>query len=233
MQDQCSKVAAVVAAAGSGKRLGSTMPKQFLEISGKPIFIHTLEKFDLCREVNEVILVVQADKIENAEKSIHTYHIQKVKKIVKGGTERQHSVMNGINEIPDGIGLVVIHDAVRPFISIGKITEVIQTAQKEGAAILAIPVKNTIKQGSHGRVIKTLKRESLWNVQTPQAFQIDWIKKAYDKAERDNVCATDDALLIERLGYPIKIVEGEEQNIKITSPADLFMAETWINEASG
>ncbi|MBN2030503.1 2-C-methyl-D-erythritol 4-phosphate cytidylyltransferase [bacterium] len=232
LQAQYSKVVAIVAAAGSGKRAGKTTPKQFLEISGKPIFIHTLGKFDLCREVDEVLLVVQPDQMKNAEKSIDKYHIQKVKKMVEGGPERQHSVRNGIDKITEGTTIVVIHDAVRPFVSVEKITEVIQMAKKEGAAILAIPVKNTIKSGADGWVKETLKRESLWSVQTPQAFQIDWIKKAYKKADEDNIFATDDALLIERLGYPIKIVQGEEQNLKITSAMDLFMAEKWMNEAS-
>lgn len=232
MQKPSPKVVAIVAAAGQGKRLGQTTPKQFLEIQGKPVFIYTLEKFDLCGDVDEVILVVQAGQIKKAQNCIDMWHIQKVKKIVEGGTERQDSVQNGIGEIPGGTGFVVIHDAVRPFVSVEKIIEVIRMAKKEGAAILAVPVKNTIKFGEDGQVKKTLERKSLWSIQTPQVFRTDWIKRSYTEARQHRISATDDAFLLERLGYPIQIVEGEEQNIKITSAMDLFIAEKWINEGA-
>lgn len=230
MHNLSSKTVAIVAAAGYGKRLGKTIPKQFVEIHGKPILIYTLEKFDRCQEVEEVILVVQTDQIDKAKHTVDLWHIQKVKKIVEGGDERQHSVWNGMNELADDVEIVIVHDAVRPLVSVEKITEVIQTAKREGAAILAVPVKNTIKRVNKGWVKETLRRDSLWSIQTPQAFRAGWIKEAYQKAFQNHITATDDAALLERLEYSIKIVKGEDRNIKITSPMDLFVAEKFINE---
>ncbi len=232
LHNRFSKAVAIIAAAGYGKRLGKTIPKQFFEIQGKPILIYTLEKFDLCNEVNEVILVVQTDQIEKAKHTVNLWHIQKVKKIVKGGDERQQSVWNGINELDDDAEIVVVHDAVRPFVSVEKIMEVIQTAKQEGAAILAVPVKNTIKRVNKGWVKETLRRDSLWSIQTPQAFRTSWIKEAYQNAFQNHIIETDDAALLEHFKYPIKIVTGEECNIKITSPMDLFIAEKFINKES-
>ncbi len=230
---QFGKVVAIVTAAGLGRRMGRGVPKQFLEIRGKPIFIHTLEKLGRCSLVDGVILVVPADVVEKARKEVAERNMHKVGPVVAGGVERRDSVQKGLEVLPDGVGIVVVHDAVRPCVSVEKIEEVIEVAKDRGAAILAVSMKDTVKRGNMGFVEATLDREGLWCVQTPQAFRVDWIKEGHDRARQDGVRATDDAALVERLGYPVHIVEGEDKNIKITSPADLRLAELFFGEEEG
>jgi len=229
LEIQTGKVAAILPSAGSGRRMGENIPKQFLKIYGKPIFVYTLEKFDLCWLINEVILVVRTEDVDAVEKTVQEWGIKKVSNVIAGGEERQDSVLNGLRILSEEVNIVVIHDAVRPFVSVEKIEEVVKVAREKDAAILAIPVKDTIKRGENGCVEATLNRNFLWSVQTPQAFKTDLIKKAFEKARQDGIYATDDSSLVERLGYPVYIVEGEEQNIKITSPEDLLIAEVFVD----
>ena len=224
------KVTAIVPAAGCGKRMGRRIPKQFLTLRGKPIFVHTLEKLENSRLISTIILVVLADEVENARLTIAEWGIRKVTRVVSGGKERQDSVWNGLESIPADAKIVVVHDAVRPFVSVGKIDKVVRAAQKEGAAVLAVRAKDTVKRGQDGWVEETLNRDEVWLVQTPQAFRADWIKEAYAEARRDGTVSTDDAALVERMGYRIRIVEGEERNIKITSPEDFRLACVFAEE---
>ena len=210
--------------------MGGVAPKQFLEIQGKPLLIFTLDKFERCLEIHRVILVVPQDHIETARAMTERWGMNKVDKVIAGGAERQDSVANGLRELPEECEIVIVHDGVRPFVSISKIQEVVAAAREKGAAILAVPGKDTAKRGRDRCVEETLERDSLWAVQTPQGFRTDWIKTAYERARQDGYSGTDDAALLERCGYRVTIVEGEERNVKITSPEDLAWAEFWVKE---
>jgi len=230
LETPSKQVVAIIPCAGLGRRMGGVVPKQFLEIQGKPLVVFTLDKFERCPEIHHVVLVVPPDHIETARAMTERWGMSKVDKVVAGGDERQDSVANGLGELPEECEIVIVHDGVRPFISISKIQEVVAAARKKGAAILAVPVKDTVKRGRDGCVEETLERDSLWAVQTPQGFRTDWIRAAYEKARQDGYSGTDDAALLERCGYRVTIVEGEERNVKITSPEDLAWAEFRIKE---
>ena len=167
------------------------------------------------------------DKLGFCRKEIvNKYKLSKVAKIVAGGKERQDSVAKGLACIGDGFNLVLVHDGVRPLVSQAVINRVIYAAKENGAAIAAVPIRDTIKAvSSEGWVDQTLERSKLWSVQTPQAFRYNLLKAAYAKAESDGFSATDEALLVEHLGHPVRVVKGSTQNIKITTPGDLDIAE--------
>ena len=217
-------VAAVIPAAGWGKRMGGSMPKQFLRIQGKPLLIHTLEAFERCERIDTVILIVSDDQIEAARTMLDTWCVTKVGAVVPGGEERQESVRHGLEALKEDAVLAVIHDGVRPLVTPELITKVIDAADKSGAAILAVPVRDTVKKGTD-MVERTLDRKSLWLVQTPQVFRTDWIVEAYRSAEREGFETTDDAALVERMGHTVHIVAGDPSNFKVTSQADLRLAE--------
>ena len=221
------KTVAIVPAAGTGKRMGQDVPKQFLSIRGKPIFIYTLEVLDRCSEVDEVILVMTPAHLDRAREYIKEFGIQKVIQVIEGGRERQDSVMNGLN-ILNQPSVVLVHDGVRPFATEQQIEAVIQAVKKHGAAILAVPVKNTIKRINEDKVEVTLNRNLLWQVQTPQGFRFDWLKRAYEQAYADKCYMTDDSALVERLGHTVHVVQGDYKNIKITAPEDLAVAEAYL-----
>lgn len=223
------KVTAIIAAAGGGKRIGGQKNKQFIEIAGKPILCYTLDKFESCDLVDEIILVLPKEDLDyGAREIVDRFGFTKIRKIVAGGKERQDSVYCGLKAITDKPEIVVIHDGVRPFLKSSKIEESIAICRRFGAVILAIPAKHTIKEGKNGYVIKTLERDKLWEVQTPQTFKYEIIFEAYQQAFADGFYATDDSALVERLGYRIKILLGEWENIKITSPEDLELAEMLV-----
>jgi 2-C-methyl-D-erythritol 4-phosphate cytidylyltransferase len=223
-------ITAIVPAAGMGKRFKDTLPKQFVSIEGKPILSYTIQKIHDCKEIDEIYLVVSEDKIAFCrEELVEKNNFPKIHKIIAGGKERQDSVYNGIKELGSEVGLVVIHDGVRPFVDSGIFCDVINEAKGCGAAIAAIPEIDTIKQvSSEGMVEKTLKRDSLWRVQTPQVFRYDILKKAYEKAFMENHYATDDSALVEWAGYQVKVVKGSPYNIKITSPEDLELGKRML-----
>lgn len=222
-----AKIAAVIPAAGSGARLGSSESKPFLLLSDKPLLIHTLQKFQDCPEVEEVVLVVRAADINRAQALAGEYRLGKVVGIVEGGQRRQDSVYCGLKKLDGrGVALVLIHDAVRPFLSAAKIYEVIKAAREHGAALLAIQPKDTIKLSNGTSFIETtLDRTKLWAVQTPQCFAMDLLVRAHERALEDGFVGTDDASLVERLGVRVRIVEGSYDNIKITTQQDLELAE--------
>lgn len=221
------KTAVLMPAAGMGHRMGSPVPKQLLKLGSKPILIHTLEKFEGCESVEEICVIVPGDRIDEIRKLAVEWNIQKVKHIVAGGEKRTDSVARGLQALDESTDIVLIHDAVRPFVSIDKIEEVIQETFRHGAAILAVPATATVKQVQRHVVQNTLDREQIWLAQTPQGFRFDLIRSAYEKAANENHIATDDAALVEKMGYPVYIVQGDEMNIKITSPDDLAIAETF------
>ncbi|HDQ46157.1 MAG TPA: 2-C-methyl-D-erythritol 4-phosphate cytidylyltransferase [bacterium] len=225
---QASRVAVLIAAAGAGKRMGAGRPKQFLEIGGTPILMHTLNRFASCPGVNEMILIVPETGRREAERLMESRSFSKPFRMVTGGPERTDSVRLGLEAVHPDTDLVLIHDAVRPFVPEDKIGEVIRAVQIHGAALLAVPEKATVKRVQDGVIQTTLDRSLLWLAQTPQGFRYDLILQAYEAARRDGVGATDDAALVERLGHPVHVVMGVEQNIKITTRADLEMAEALL-----
>jgi len=220
------KAKAIIAAGGRGERIGGVLPKQFMEIKKKPILVYTVEKFERCELIDEIVLVVPADYMSFCTYNmVDIYDFKKVKRILSGGKERQDSVYKGLSALPENTDIVVIHDGVRPFISTRKIKESIELCKKEKAVILALPVNGTVKRVEDEYVVTTLSRERLWVAQTPQTFEYKLILEAYKKAIKDGLKGTDDSSLVERLGVKVKVLEGENGNIKITTNEDLALAE--------
>ncbi len=204
--------------------------KQFHFLEGKPILAHTLDKFETCPLIRSILLVVGQEDMDYCLKEVvEKFEFKKVSQIVPGGKRRQESVKNGIDALPKNVEIVAIHDGVRPFVSKAMIEDSIHSAVKYGAVVLAMPVKETIKMSNpDGTVLKTLDRESLWQIQTPQTFQVDIIKEAYYRAMKDGFVGTDDASLVERLGGTVHILPGSYTNIKITTPEDLLLANLFL-----
>ncbi len=224
---QASLVVALVPAAGRGLRMGGSVPKQFLSLGGEPLIIQSLRTLQAAPVVDRIILAVPSADIEYCEKEIVShYRFTKVIKVVAGGAERQDSVRHALAEVPSDTEIVLIHDAVRPFLTIRMITEVVAAARKEGAAIIALPMRDTVKQvRADGIIERTVDRAPLWLAQTPQAFRRDWIETAHGKAHAEGIRATDDAFLVEWLGHSVAVVEGSGENIKVTRPEDLVIGE--------
>jgi len=222
------KVGAIIPAAGRGKRIGASVPKQFLEIQGKPLLHHTLTVFASCKLIDYVVLVMpRTDVDEMGEDWLNKYEI--VREVVVGGEQRQDSVYNGFNSLEEGTDIVVVHDGVRPFTTPQMITATVEAAQQHGAAITAIPVSDTVKQAADGFVKQTVSRDGLWRVQTPQAFQCGLLQQAFKKAKKDSYYGTDEGSLVEYLGERVKIVPGSELNIKITRKEDLVLGESLLS----
>ena len=223
-------VCAIVPAGGSGTRMGGTVPKQFQSLNGKPILYHTIKTLQNCKTISEIILVVPEKEYETANTD-WLGKLEIVKKVVIGGEKRQDSVYNGFCEVSQDSEIVLVHDGVRPFLSQKMIADSIDAAREYGAAITAIPVHDTIKRvDTSGLVSQTIDREGLWRVQTPQAFRYSLLLDAFNKAKSENFYGTDEGALIEHLGEPVKIVEGLEQNIKITRPEDLELSKAFISK---
>lgn len=216
---------AVILAAGLGKRMQAGHNKQFIEICGQSVLTHTLTVFAQIPEIAKIVLVVRAGEEDTCRNMIPEIAESKTVLAI-GGKERQDSVHNGIRAITWECEYILIHDGARPLITEEVIRRTLLAAQNSGAAICAVPVKDTIKQAdSDGNVLATIPRESLWAVQTPQVFRADLIRRAYENAYVHNHYGTDDASLVEYLGEKIKIVTGDYENIKITTPEDIPTAE--------
>lgn len=216
---------AVILAAGLGKRMQAGHNKQFIEICGQSVLTHTLTVFAQIPEIAKIVLVVRAGEEDTCRNMIPEIAENKTVLAI-GGKERQDSVHNGIRAITWECEYILIHDGARPLITEEVIRRTLLAAQNSGAAICAVPVKDTIKQAdSDGNVLATIPRESLWAVQTPQVFRADLIRRAYENAYVHNHYGTDDASLVEYLGEKIKIVTGDYENIKITTPEDIPTAE--------
>ncbi len=220
------KVTAVIVAAGKSKRIQDKLPKQFLKIGGRPVLSHTLERFENCQEIDEILLVVAEDWLTySSAEVVDRYGFKKVNKVVSGGEKRQDSVYKGLLAVPGDTSIVVIHDGVRPLIKTSAIAKTIESCREYKAVILAVPVKETVKRIEDGSVVTTLNRERLWSAQTPQTFDYRVLLDAYEKAKSDRFTGTDDASLVERLGVEVMILEGDYDNIKITTREDLLLAE--------
>src|SRR6266581_4395379 len=219
--------AAIVVAAGKGIRMGGREPKQFLELRGVPIIVHTLRRFEQCETINQVVLVLPADALAGFQSLAKKFSLRKISKVVAGGATRAQSVLSGLQAI-DAAEVVAVHDGVRPFVTSAEIDRVVETARTSGAAVLVAPVTDTIKEVSEQVIAQTLPRVNLRRALTPQCFRYEILKLAYERLseiEIEGTEVTDDSFLVERLGVKPIAVEGSGQNIKITGPEDLALAE--------
>lgn len=224
------KVTAIIVAAGSGKRFGGQVKKQFLEINGKPVLRYTLERFQACDKIDDITVVVPQEGLQRLTSEIpDQWGLSKVKKVISGGAERQDSVWAALKKLQDDVEIVAVHDGVRPFITSEMIAKLVDAAGKYGAALVGVKPKDTIKLTREAVVVETLDRRSLVSVQTPQVFKKELLVKAYQKARLDEYKSTDDSALVENLGEKVVVVEGSYENIKITSPEDIVIAEAFLN----
>lgn len=222
-----NEVAAIIVAGGSGKRMGMNIKKQFIELDKKPILAHTIEAFNKCRVIDEIIVVVgKEDKEKVKAEIIDRYGYHKVTQIVEGGAERQDSVYNGLMAVKDGVQYVMIHDGARPFISEEIVEKSLSMTKEKQATVVAVPVKDTIKVvNEECEVEDTPMRSTLWSVQTPQSFKKELLIEAYAYAKERNLTVTDDSMLVEAYGKKVYVVEGDYNNIKITTPEDLVLGQ--------
>ncbi|GAK54822.1 2-C-methyl-D-erythritol 4-phosphate cytidylyltransferase [Candidatus Vecturithrix granuli] len=240
-------VTAILLAAGTGSRMGQgPLPKQFFCVGGVPILAHTLTRFERVAAIDQIILVTRPQDRARCEQILAEYEISKIDTIVAGGKERQDSVWQGLQAVHPQTEIVLIHDVVRMFVTSTIITDVIEAAHKHRACVTAVPVKDTIKRAERHYsdpnnsamvqsalseeffVVETLDRRSLWQIHTPQAFQYPFIRDIHEQARNIGLYGTDDAMLTEYFGYPVNIVQGSYRNIKITTPDDLLIAETFL-----
>jgi 2-C-methyl-D-erythritol 4-phosphate cytidylyltransferase len=226
---------AIIAAAGTGSRMASDRPKQFLQLAGSPIIFHTLKPFELCESIQEVIVVLPPEESAAFLALAAKQGLRKLARVVPGGPTRADSVKRGLMAIRAATAeIVAVHDGVRPFVSVEEIDNTIAAAQRDGAAILATPVTDTIKLVVEGKtdeiIVKTLLRQNLRQALTPQCFRYELLRKAYEQADVNDPSLTDESALVERLGHQVTIVAGSARNIKITTPRDLLIAETFLNE---
>lgn len=203
--------------------------KQFLMLQGIPLIVHTLRIFEKDDWCSGIILVGNKNELNELEQVVRQYDVQKVQKIVPGGKERQHSVYEGLNAV-EGADLVLIHDGARPFVSQESIHQLVRETSVSGAAVLGVPIKDTVKQIKGKKVVKTVDRNSLWAVQTPQAFHLPLILQAHKTAMEKGWLGTDDASLMELVHQGVSIVEGDYLNIKLTTQEDLLFAKAIILE---
>ena len=231
------KVIAIVPSSGLGRRFGSDANKPFQILGGKPLVVWALEALESVDAIEEIIPVLRKEDVERGIEVFRSYNISKTKRVAAGGKERQDSVYNGLKLIGDKNCIVLIHDGVRPFIEKDLIEKVIKELLKRGkgglksfdGVVLGVPVKDTIKEAGSGIIKRTIRRDSLWAIQTPQVFPYKKISAAYKKSIKEGFYSTDDAALMERYGGKIKVIMGSYSNIKITTPDDLIFAEYLIS----
>jgi 2-C-methyl-D-erythritol 4-phosphate cytidylyltransferase/2-C-methyl-D-erythritol 2,4-cyclodiphosphate synthase len=228
------RTVAIILAGGSGKRLKSHVAKQFLLLDGLPVLVHTLKVFQNSIQINDIILALPPDDLVSVRQElIEKYGLTKITTTVAGGSQRQDSVRNCLWAITGGCDLVVVHDAVRPFVTEELINQVIAAAKVTGAASAGVRAKDTIKETKENNmVLSTVPRKNLWLMQTPQIFEFGLLKEAYGAAYDEKYYGTDDASLVERIGREVKIVEGSYENIKITTKEDMLIADALMKKGS-
>ena len=234
-----SRITAILPAAGMGTRMGADTPKQFLELDGAPILIHTLRKIASCTLVTDIIVATRADEVQRLQERVSKEKFAQQVRVVKGGDSRQESVAEALRIVPEDTEIVLVHDAVRPFVTVEQITRVIEEARRCEAAILGIPAMDTVKEVKRASlpedvalITGTIPRERLVLAQTPQVFTLKVLKEAFAKAQADGVNASDEAGLVERLGRDVHVVLGSERNMKITKPADMDLARFYLENES-
>ncbi len=224
-------VVAVIVGAGEGKRFGPNGRKQFAKVNGKPLIAYTIEPFEKSEVVDDIVLVVPRESTEWVrEEIVGPLGFKKVRSVVPGGDSRQQSVLNGLKALSSDTEKVIIHDAVRPLVAEPIIKRVLDAAKKTGAAITAVPAKDTVKEVESGDVIGTLDRRLIWLSQTPQCFAYDVIMEAHRRALSDNFEASDDAGLVEKYGSKVVVAVGSYANLKVTSPEDIPLLEYFLRQ---
>ena len=224
-------VAAIVVAAGQGTRFGSDIPKQFLLLQNRPIIVHALERLQSAAVVRQIVVVAGKEWVPYMSREIAgRFNFDKISAIVPGGKERQDSVLAGLQALPIAPDIVLIHDAVRPLFSLDLLERVIKGCETFDACVPGLPLRDTVKRIDAERIIETVPRESLRLVQTPQAFRYRSLLHAFEQAGKMNFYSTDEAALVEKFGGRAGWVEGEETNLKITTPRDLQIAELFLQE---
>lgn len=223
-------VTAIITAAGKGTRMNCDINKQYIEIAGIPVLARTIDVFQNCDAINNIILVVNEEDINFCRhRIVEYYNFSKVRSLVSGGAERQNSVYKGLCAVYDDCDIVLIHDGARPFVTNKNIVDCINEAKTYGACGVGVKLKDTVKiSDQNGFVAATPDRSNLWSIQTPQGFAYNIIMEAHKKAISSSYLGTDDMALVERQGIPVKIVEGNYQNIKITTPEDLAIGESIV-----
>ena len=221
---------AIIVAAGRGSRAGGARAKQFREISGIPIIIRTLARFELCETIQEAVVVLPGDARGEFLALAAGHGLRKVARAVAGGETRAESVWRGLQALGEsGAEVVAVHDGVRPFVTPAEIDRTVREASEHGAAVLAAPAVETVKEAEGGRVVRTLERARLWHAQTPQCFRLGLLRRAYGQPGALGADVTDCSALVERLGETVRLVEGGADNIKITTPRDFALAEVLVN----
>jgi 2-C-methyl-D-erythritol 4-phosphate cytidylyltransferase len=209
--------------------MGRRRPKQFLMLGGEPLIVHTLRA--LARAVDGMVVAAPADRLEATRRLLERHRVPRLLAVVAGGGERQESVCNALQRVPPEVRWVIVHDAARPFVTASLAARVLAAARLHGAATCGVAVRETVKRVRETLVESTLDREGLWLVQTPQAFRLELLREAHDKARRDGYTGTDDAVLVERLGARVAMVDGLPWNLKITTPEDLRIARLWLSRS--
>jgi 2-C-methyl-D-erythritol 4-phosphate cytidylyltransferase len=234
-----SRIAAILPAAGLGTRMGAETPKQFLELNGTPIVILSLRRIAACPQVTDIIVATRADEVARLEERIKQEKLKQSFRVVRGGDSRQDSVASALREVPDDTEIVLVHDAVRPFVTVEQIARVIEEARRCQAAILGIPAMDTVKEVKRASlpedvalIVGTMPRERVVLAQTPQAFATKLLKEAFARAQADGVNASDEAGLVERIGHDVHVVLGSERNMKITKPSDMELARFYLERES-
>ena len=231
-----TKIVAILPAAGLGTRMGAGAPKQFLELDGVPILILTLRRIAACPLITSIIVATRSDEIARLESLVQSEKFNQDVRVVKGGDTRQDSVGQALQLVPPETDLVLVHDAVRPFVTVDQITRVIEEARRCKAAILGVPAMDTVKEVKRASlpedvalITATVPRERIVLAQTPQVFETRLLKEAFAQAEGDGLSASDEAGLVERMGHDVYVVQGSERNIKITKPADMDLARFYLH----
>jgi len=221
----------IIPAAGSGSRMQANKNKQFLELSNKPIIVHTIQLFDQCSYIDEIIVVAKESEQVLFKKVFENLKLRKPLHFANGGKTRQESVHNGIKACSDKTQFVAVHDGARPFLKPSALKRIIQSAYGLKSIVTAVPSKDTVKRvNEKGIVVETLKRNELWNIQTPQIFEYNVILKAYEEALKQGFEGTDDGSLVEWIGEEVHVVMGDYQNIKVTTPEDLVVGEIILKD---
>jgi 2-C-methyl-D-erythritol 4-phosphate cytidylyltransferase len=220
---------AIIAAAGQGSRMGGKRAKQFLELAGRPIIIHTIQAFEACEAIQEIIVVLPPADVRGFSAIARPYNLGKLRAVVPGGVTRASSVLHGLQALErQDKDIVAVHDGSRPLVTTAEITRTVQAAEVSGAAILAAPIVDTVKEVRDGVVTATVPRNDLRRALTPQCFRYEILRQAYEQVDELDATLTDESSLVERLGMPVTVIEGSSRNIKVTRPEDLVLAEALL-----
>jgi 2-C-methyl-D-erythritol 4-phosphate cytidylyltransferase len=220
---------AIIAAAGQGTRMGGKRAKQFLVLAGRPIIIHTIQAFEACEAIQEIIVVLPEADVRGFSAIARPYNLGKVRAVVPGGVARASSVLHGLRAVnAQETNIVAVHDGSRPLVTVAEITRTVEAAEVSGAAILVAPIVDTVKEVREGTVVATVPRNHLRRALTPQCFRYEILRQAYEQVEEVDATPTDESSLVERLGVTVSVVEGSSRNIKVTNPEDLVIAEALL-----